>query len=286
MDRPWFGFPADDPRSNPYNYASYDEGVTWSYLGDIASPTPGAPTVPPAGSPPGPPPQSYSITGESGYTGQPPAAPSYDPLSSAYPVSQPTYSGTPGTGSSIANPYDPSTVAAGEQAAYEQLLAAGEILPSADQSGLTSPAPGAPSTAIAPGNPVPTDPYGTSSGSDPFTGQPSYDASYQTDAGGGWTMPTFGGQASNPGRQQPVIPGQFDPFAWSGNPNPMLMMQPNEMREMVLGAMELGAEVQKQQTEPPRFDARQYALHRLGLMEPAPEAPPVPFLPQRSPFGV
>lgn len=217
----------------------------------------------------------YSITSGGDYTGGGAAPP------------PPTYSGTPGTGAGIPNAYNPAQVAAGEQAAYETLLANG-LIPSV---AVESPPPAAPSTAVAPGNPAPVVSYDT----DPYTGQATYDASYSTDGGSTWgsgfgdgtVPPGFGaGRETNPARQQPVVAGQFDPFAWSGTANPMGMFgNPNEMRKMILGAMELGAEIQQQQTEPPRFDARQYALHRLGLTEPEAEAPPVPTLPQRPPFG-
>ncbi len=315
---PWLAYPEGDPRATPGNWNGTGQ-YTGAYI-DGWMPPQGygqadytyseAPAQP-----------AYNITGGGDYTGQPapptynfdaaepytapgaPAQPAYDPLSSAYPVSQPTY-GTPGTGSNMANPYDPSQADAGYRAAYDQLLGGtGELLG------------GAPATAppVAPA----TDPYAAPAAdpyaapvaaTDPYTGLPVYEPAYSVsepysapggyDAGVGggygggepsfgatYPYPSFGQSAMNPGRQQPVIPGQFDPFAWSGNPNPM--PAPNETRQMILGAMQLGAEIEQQRSQQPVMNATSYTLHRLGLTKPEEPTPQLPVTPPpRSRFGV
>lgn len=295
---PWEQYPAGDPRADPNNWNVMGQYTGpqvdgWSQTGVIYEAT-----VPPTDYGGGAPSQpAYSITGGGEYTGYPapgaPAQSAYDPLSSAYPVASPTYgTGTPGTGTGLANPYDPSQVAAGEQAAYETLLANGGIPLVTDPGSAPPPyvAPAADPYAV----PAATDPYGgTAAGTDPYTGQPSYEASYSVGGGGygadpsapaAYPYPVFGQSAMNPGRQQQVIPGQFDPFAWSGNPNPM--PAPNETRQMILGAMQLGAEIEQQRAQQPVMNATNYALHRLGLTKPDDPAPQIPAAgPQRSRFG-
>ncbi len=287
MESPWLSYPAGDPRSDINNWANLGGGSTWEYFGPAAPPSYNYDAAE-LGLPPG---QGPVLGSQATYM-PPPAQPAYDPLSSAYPTPAPTYgAGTPGTGSNMANPYDPSQVAAGEQAAYETLLANGGI-----------PLVGGAPTA-------PTDPYAAPAATDPYTGLPVYEPAYSVsepysasggyDAGFGgggyggtdpsfgatYPYPSFGQSAMNPGRQQPVVPGQFDPFAWSGNPNPM--PAPNETRQMILGAMQLGAEIEQQRAQQPTMTAQNYALHRLGLNKPEEPTPQMPVTPpQRSRFGL
>lgn len=307
MNGPWDSYAPGTPESRSENWTQRvdDQGnAYWSYLGGGPGLTYDA-TLPPADYGMAPAQPAYNITGGGDYTGLAPAGapaqPAYDPLSSAYPTPAPTYgAGTPGTGSNMANPYDPSQAAAGEQAAYETLLANGGIpLVGGAPTAPTDPSTGVPAA----------DPYAAPAATDPYTGLPVYEPAYSVgepysasggyDAGFGgggyggadpsfgatYPYPSFGQSAMNPGRQQPVVPGQFDPFAWSGNPNPM--PAPNETRQMILGAMQLGAEIEQQRAQQPVMTAQNYALHRLGLNKPEEPTPQMPVTPpQRSRFGL
>lgn len=298
---PWMSYPEGDPRNDPANWngaGQYTGAYVDGWMPEMGYGEPDSWRDPYAPAQP-----AYNITGGGDYTGGPVAPPpvygtpvtrtpeedaaAWDTYNASL---TPTYTGTPGTGSNMASPYNPATVAAGEQAAYETLLANGGIPLVGGTTAATDPYAGVPAT----------DPYAAPAAStDPYTGLPVYEPAYSVSEpysasqgysgadqtfGATYPYPSFGQSAMNPGRQQAVVPGQFDPFAWSGNPNPM--PAPNETRQMILGAMQLGAEIEQQRNQQPVMNATNYALHRLGLNKPEEPTPQMPVTPPpRSRFG-
>ena len=307
MDRPWYNYAADDPMSNPYNWASYDEGATWQYLGDTsggasASPSYNYDAAEPYGT------SSYAVD-NSGATLQ----------------SQSSY-GPPVNSSELGTTYTPppSTPAGG----YSNPAKEGYVPPSSGDY-FTLPGAQAPASGSAPGaatgygggasdfmSPVATGVYGLGTGSSlpvaPATaplpnaaGTPQYgsggNSGFVAGTGGGGGYDTSGGYTNPPaspfaaaqsggmmlpggqmfGAPKQMAPdGSFDPFLWSGTANPM--PAPSPMRTEILGELGLLPNQPQQSFNP--MPPLRYVESKLGIgSSGAPAMPEPPMPPQGMP---